>query len=308
MKGMIIAVVFLIGRSVSADGLNGVICVGEQCKQMQQNLDYSLFIPTRVAAPLPPSPPVNPVPDGAKHGASGSRGATHKDKIRSTRAHPVASLPEERGNLPPYLESGALSAAPGADSSFFMTFSSKKGSLKSARAGSVFNAVIEQSILASPTTPNPIIATITNGPLAGATLLGEAAFGKELKCILLNFNLLKSKDGESTFQLKGVGTAPSGEACIEGQYESQNGRFFLAEMLATGTAVVVDSQVQRSQNVLGNYVEEPSLSNAAKKGLAASLTKTAEHAAEGMKSAPEFTRLAGFQPIRVIFQSDAIEN
>lgn len=308
MKKAFIASLLAFSRLAFASDVSGMICSGEQCKQMQQNQDFRLFTPAQIATSSQPT----------SDGAMAERKTTNrrsspasrvKDKIISSQAHAVSSAPEEPGNLPVYLTPGAVSAFPNsAESSFFMTFSSKKGSVKSARAGSVFDAVVEQAILASPTTPNPIVATITSGPLSGATLLGEAAFGKELKCILLSFNLLKSKDGESTFQLKGVGTAPSGEACIEGQYESQNGRFFLAEMLATGTAVVVDSQVQRSQNVLGNYVEEPSLSNAAKKGLAASLTKTAEHAAESMKAAPEFTRLAGFQAIRVIFQTDPIEN
>jgi hypothetical protein len=137
--------------------------------------------------------------------------------------------------------------------------------------------------------------------------MGDATFGRELKCILLGFTLLKSPDGSSTWALRATGLAPFGEACIEGEYELQTGRFFFAELLMAGGATVVDATVPRTQNALGNYVEEPSVGNAAKKGLSTSLSKTAEHAAEQLKSAPEWTRLPAFQEIRILFQTDPTE-
>jgi hypothetical protein len=280
------------------------ICAGEQCRQMQESLRLpagQVFVPAQ-------SVKAAPLVTKKKAAAKGLQDRIATSSARTVSPDDASKAPS---NLPSYLETLREPVAASqvrTDGEFFMTFSGKRTLLKDARAGSVFRAVIDQAILVSPSTPNPITATITSGPLSGATILGEASFGRELKCILLNFSLIKSKEGDATYQLKAVGTAPSGEACLEGEYESQNGRFFLAELLATGTAVMVDSQVSRSQNALDNYVEESSLANAGKKALAASMTKTAEHAAEGMKTAPEFTRLPGFQEIRVIFQTDPVEN
>ncbi|MFN9066830.1 MAG: hypothetical protein ACK5V3_06345, partial [Bdellovibrionales bacterium] len=62
--------------------------------------------------------------------------------------------------------------------------------------------------------------------------------------------------------------------------------------------------VERNQNNLGNYVDEPSLSNATKKAFASSLMRTADRFAEKLKSVPEYSILNGPIAIQVLIEDE----
>ena len=179
--------------------------------------------------------------------------------------------------------------------------------LKGLKSGDMIHAVIEQSIKASPSVPTPVRATIMNGQYRGNFLLGSATLDRELKRILIQFNKLRRVDTDQIYQLKASGLSLSGQIGLEGRYESNNGRFFVGELLAATAAGFLDATTQRSQNSLGNYVQEPSISNAGKQGAVQALSKSADRFAEEARTHPESTEIDGFQEIQVIIEESPVE-
>lgn len=87
---------------------------------------------------------------------------------------------------------------------------------------------------------------------------------------------------------------------------SSEGRFFAGEFTAAAAAGYADSTIERSQNVLGNYVEQPGPSTFAKKALAAALSKTSERFAEKLKNVPEYSILEGPFPVQILITDQPI--
>jgi len=234
----------------------------------------------------------------------------HSKPHRAKQVHSVASTPvhenKESGNLPDFYQGSDRS---GYQMSQIADTQVTQVDLKlpGLKAGDIIAAVVEQSIKASPSVATPVRAMLVSGPYKGSFVLGQATLDKELKRVLFHFVKLRRPDTDQVYSMKAQGLSPSGQVGLEGEYENQSGKFFVGEFLAGAAAGFADATTQRSQTSFGTYVTDPSLGNAGKQGAVSALSKTAEHFAEQTRSAPEFTQVAGFQSIQVIFEEDPIE-
>ncbi len=173
-------------------------------------------------------------------------------------------------------------------------------------SGDVLHAVIEQSLKASPSVPTPLRALITSGKFKGGYLVGEATLERELKRILLTFTKLRTQ-ARVVYTVQATGLSPSGQVGLEGEYHTETGKFFIAELAAATAAGIADSTISRQQTPFGGYVQEPSLSNSAKQGAVTALSRTADRIAEKVRSAPEWTEVPGYQEIQIIIQDEPTE-
>lgn len=209
------------------------------------------------------------------------------------------------GNLPTYYSGIDRSGMHSSDKVVFVP-SNTGVKLSGVKSGDIFFAVIEQEIKASPNVPTPLVARVINGTLKGGLFVGEAILDKDLKRILINFNKVRT-DRSQIYSVKAQGLSIKGSVGLEGEYSSNSGKFFLAELGSVTAAGVVDSTINRQQTVNGGYVQEPSLSNSAKTGAVSALSRTADRMAESARQAPEYTFVEGYQKIQVIVQDDPTE-
>jgi hypothetical protein len=179
--------------------------------------------------------------------------------------------------------------------------------LSGLKAGDELEAVLEQSIKASPSVPTPIRAQVTSGRFRGAYFLGTATLDRELKRIVISFERMRLPGQEVTYTVKASGLAPNGQVGLEGDFHSQEGLYFAGEVLSATAAGYADATTQRYQNLIGNYEVEPSVGNAAKQGAVSALSKTADHFAERSRNAPEYTEIEGGREIRIIVQENPRE-
>lgn len=206
-------------------------------------------------------------------------------------------------NLPDYYQDIDHTGITAKDASVYVSERSKVR-LHGLTTGDVITAVIEQEIKASPSVPTPIRAVSLSSKHRGAYFLGEATLDQELKRILITFTKLRLPDSEEVFAIKAAGLSPIGTVGIEGEYSSQAGKFFFAELASATAAGVVDSTIMRQQTTVGGYVQEPSLANSARQGLVTALSRSADRNAELVKQAPEFTLVKGYQEIKILIQED----
>ncbi len=232
------------------------------------------------------------------------------DRMRTSKAAPKRNHESsgtagvtEVGNLPEYYQGVDRSGFHASDKSVYVT-SQAFERLKGLKSGDMLQAVIDQSIKASPSVPTPIRAMIVKGRYKGAFLLGKATLDRELKRILIEFEKIRVADTDTVYNLRATGLAPSGRVGLEGDYHTESGKFFVGELVAATAAGYADATIQRNQNVLGNYVQEPSVANAAKQGAVTALNRSADRFAEGMRSAPEWTEIEGYQEIQVLVQDE----
>jgi len=180
--------------------------------------------------------------------------------------------------------------------------------LKGVRAGDVLYAVIEDELEVWPGRANPVRAFITRGPLRGSIASGEAVMEPGRKKVMITFDRLRLKDGSDTsYKLKSELRALTGRTGLDGNYHSESSKFFIAEVLSGAASGFTDATIQRTQNSLGNYVMEPSMSNAAKNGAVVALSKRAERFANEEAHAPEWTEAPGYQEVQIFIQADPIE-
>ncbi len=224
------------------------------------------------------------------------------EHIKITKSSAIKISPS---NLPSYYQGIDRSDMKSSDRVVFVPQNSTV-KLTSVRSGDLFKAVIEQEIKASPSVPTPIRAQVLTGGLKGGFFLGEATLDRELKRILLSFTKIKANNGK-IYSIKASGLSPLGSIGLEGEYESQSGKFFVAELASATAAGFLDATISRNQTAFGNYTQEPSLSNSAKTGAVTALSKTADRFAEDARTAPEFTKIEGYQQIQIIVQDDPIE-
>ena len=251
------------------------------------------------------SPPVSAIKkDEPKPVAQPRRArSTHKAPGDQAEMHQAIGAT----NLPRYYQGVDRSGASASDRVVYVPKSSDPR-LKGLKSGDVVWAVVEQEITASPSVPTPVRATATSGQYKGALFVGEATLDHELKRVLFSFNKLRLKSLDAAYTLKAAGLSPRGSIGLEGEYYSQAGKFFIAELASAAAAGYLDSTINRNQTALGTYVQEPSLVNSGKTAAVSALSKTAERAAEGARNAPEYTRVPGYQEIQVIIQDDPIES
>jgi len=226
-----------------------------------------------------------------------------KDRIRMSRSAPERPTVT---NLPVYQQGIDRSEA---EANERVVFVPKSGSqrLKGLASGDVVWAVVEQEIVASPGVPTPVRAMAVGGPFKGAFFLGEATLDRELKRVCMTFTKLRFKDRDAVYGVKAAALSPRGSVCLEGEYVSQTGKFFLAELASAAAVGFVDSTVNRNQTAFGTYVQEPSLANSGRTAAVTALSKTTERMAEEARTAPEYTRVKGYQEIQVMIQDDPVE-
>lgn len=233
--------------------------------------------------------------------------AVKKDRIRMFRSAPArTAAPVAPSNLPGYLQGIDRSEFEANEKVVFVPKSSNQR-LKGLASGDVVWAVVEQEIVASPGVPTPVRAMAIGGPFKGGIFLGDATLDRELKRVCMAFTKFRLKDRDVVYGLKAAALSPRGSVCLEGEYVSQTGKFFLAELASAAAAGFVDSTVNRNQTALGTYVQEPSLANSGRTAAVTALSKTTERMAEEARNAPEYTRVQGYQEIQVILQEDPSE-
>ncbi len=233
--------------------------------------------------------------------------ADSKSKKTSVKvAKPVAI--EMPGNLPAYQTANARAATEASDEIVIVAEKPLGALLPGLRAGDILQAEIEQSIKASPSVPTPVRARVTQGRFRGAFVLGSATFDRELKRVLLVFEHMRLPGNETTYALKATGLAASGQVGLEGDYHTQEGLFFAAEILTAGAAGYADATTQRNQTLLGTYQTAPTLANASKQGAVTALSKSAERFAERERTAPEYTEIEGGREIQIILEASPTES
>lgn len=222
-------------------------------------------------------------------------------------------LPEEntwkdfkQSNLPLYYQGVTFENCKASGKSV-VSVSNTSVKMKGLKSGDVVRAVIDQEITASSTVSSPIIAIATSTRYKGSSFLGEATLDQELKRVLLVFHKLRLKENDQVYSLKAAGVSLSGKVGLTGNYHSESGKFFLAELASALTAGLLDSTINRQQTTFGGYVAEPSLVNSVKTGTVTALSKTADHSAESLRRSPEYTEVDGFQEIKIIIQDDPVE-
>ena len=166
--------------------------------------------------------------------------------------------------------------------------------------GEVFEAVIEESLFAFPDSNAPVRARVLSGKLRGGLFVGTATLEKNSKRILIDFSSFVPRSKKDLYQVSAQGLDARGILGVEGEYKSSEAKFFTAEFLAAAAASYADASIERSQNVLGNYVEAPGVDTMGKKALSGALSKSAERFAEKVRQAPAYSVLQGPVTIRVL--------
>lgn len=216
-----------------------------------------------------------------------------------------STSPKPASNLPAYF-SGVRRTSVEFSANPVFERENASAKLRGVRTGDLFSAIVEQSLKVSPTVPTPVRALATTGKLTGAYFLGEAVLDKELKRILISFTKLRTKDGQ-VYTLKAEALSPIGQIGLEGDFHSETGKFFVAELASAAATGLADSTIQRNQTAFGGWAQQPSAANFAKQAAVSALSKATERAAETARTAPEYTELKGFQEIQIILQDDPRE-
>lgn len=293
-----------------------VLCEGENCREVNVPTgsmlgaawDAARDLKERISKRVEGTESANPKPVAEKSTKVGAvKKRTHKhEHIHLMQASSVAEIAPS-GNLPTYYAEVDRSGIEASEKVVFVP-KSHDPKLKGLKSGDVVWAVVEQEITASPEMPTPVRAIATGGPFKGSFFVGEATLERELKRVCFNFNKIRLRSSDSAYVVKAAGLSPRGSVCLEGEYVSQTGKFFIAELASAAAAGFVDSTINRTQSALGTYVQEPSLTNSGKNAAVQALSKTTDRMAEQVRSAPEYTHVHGYQEIQVMIQDDPVES
>jgi hypothetical protein len=167
-------------------------------------------------------------------------------------------------------------------------------------AGTNAMARISQDILVSPGTPQPILAEIMTGQFKGARLLGEATLERDLHRVLVKFHHI-SHDGDQ-IKIAANTIDHSGKVGIAGEYIAEDKALIAGSFLSTFLSGFTDSSVERHRDATGNYVDEPTVTNQAKKGLTATLSKAADRMESRANTMPGYTVVKGPVIVQVVFE------
>lgn len=167
-------------------------------------------------------------------------------------------------------------------------------------SGDVIEAEILESLIAFSETKAPIRAIIRRGPRKGSILIGEATLERNSKRILIEFKKLRTENNNQLWNVQAYTLDSKGILGLEGKLISGEDKYFAAEFLSAAAAGYADATINRSQNALGNYVEQPGTDTFAKKALSSALSKTTDRFAEKLKSFPEYAILEGPLSIQVL--------
>lgn len=161
------------------------------------------------------------------------------------------------------------------------------------KPGMVLSAIVEESLFAFPDSKTPIRAKVIDGRLKGVIFLGEATLERNSKRIVVEFKRLIPKSSNEEYAVQGALLDINGLLGIEGEYKTEEAKFFTAEFLAAAAAGFADASIERGQNAYGNYVDAPTMDTYSKKALGSALSKSAERFAEKVRTAPAYSVLEG---------------
>lgn len=213
-------------------------------------------------------------------------------KTKPKTRKPIIQPAPETTNLPPHYQGVSHAGFQSSDKAVFVPKASDFR-LKGLKSGDIVWAVIEQEIIASPSTPTPVRAMAIGGAFKNALFLGEATLDRELKRVLFQFSKLRLKDTPVVYSLKASGLSPKGSIGLEGEYTAQSGKFFISELASQTTSRILES---------------PAASSIPAQSVGGALHKTAERQSEAAGTAPEYTQVSGYQEIQIIIQEDPVES
>lgn len=289
-----------------------IVCSGEDCRAHDVPLGTTIELldenthtleKDQRHEPKSSAPPTSAV-DKLKGNPPTKLARASNRNVKRNAINQVQDLPT---NLPSYYRGIDRSGAKASDKVVFVPKSSDPR-LKGLKSGDIVWAVVEQEITASPSVATPVRATATSGQFKGSYFVGEATLDRELKRVLFSFSKLRLKEADTVYVVKATGLSPQGSVGLEGEYHSQTGKFFIAELASAAAAGYLDSTINRNQTTLGTYVQEPSIGNSGKTAAVTALSKTAERAADAARNAPEYTTVKGYQEIQIIVQEDPVDN
>lgn len=167
-------------------------------------------------------------------------------------------------------------------------------------AGTQAMARINQDILVTPGTPQPILAEIVTGQFKGARLLGEAILERDLHRVVVKFYHM-SHDGDQ-IKIAANTLDSAGKVGITGEYVAEDKGLIAGSFLSTFLSGFTDSSVERHRDATGNYVDEPTVTNQAKKGLTVTLSKAADRMESRANQMPGYTVVKGPVIVQVVFE------
>ncbi|MFV3409660.1 hypothetical protein ACNH6C_13695 [Bdellovibrio bacteriovorus] len=224
-------------------------------------------------------------------------------KVEAREVRPVADkrkaeVPRVTGNLDAEFKGNIIHQAEG--SHVVLPASKVKLTHPGLRPGDALTAVIEESLIAFPDSKIPVRARIVKGPLKDSVVLGEASLEKNSKRITIEFKRFLARGEETEYAILAQAHDSKGVPGVEGEYVTEEKKFFMAEFFAAFAAGMADASIRRSQNAWGNYVEEPGMDTTTKSAGAAALSKSADRLAERARSAEAYAVLQGPIVIKVL--------
>lgn len=232
---------------------------------------------------------------------------TNKRQVRRINQNNSSSgdlkAKSKNSNLPEYYfddtRSPFLVSEEKNQTSWFVERETGSPKLKSLYPGKSAFIEIAQDIVATPNVSSPIKAHIKNGDLEGAIIFGEAKLEDDLNRVLISFKSLRYEN--ETYAIQARAIDHMGAVGVKGEYMAESRGVMAGGFLSTFFSVFADSSVERHRNEQGNYVDEPIISNAAKKGLSGTLAKSADRMMDRAQRMPGYTVVKGPTLIQVIF-------
>jgi hypothetical protein len=229
-----------------------------------------------------------------------SRQSYTPSQTNTVKRHGVKKFPNLESNLPDYYQEEEAPDNPSFTKPWRVVGTTEQTRIYGLNPGVSAMARIDQDILISPGTPQPILAEIVTGPYKGARLLGEASLERDLHRVLVKFHHI-SHDGD---QIRIVANAldHGGKIGITGEYVAEDKALIAGSFLSTFLSGFTDSSVERHRNADGDYVDEPTVTNQAKKGLTATLSKAADRMETRANQMPGYTKVEGPVLVQVVFE------
>lgn len=199
-----------------------------------------------------------------------------------------------QGNLPQYF---AKTGAP-AGRAVIQAKEALLEKMPGLEVGEMLEAYIPHSVIAFPEEKAPVLAIVTKGKFKGAKLIGHSKLEPNSKRIFIEFTKMTFR--KQTAKVAAYGLTASGQPGFEGEYHSQELKYFTGDFLASMTAAYFDSQVPRYNSLLGQ-VEDSSTESALKKALAAGSLSSARRFREKLHDVPEFSYIKNKFNISLIY-------
>jgi Bacterial conjugation TrbI-like protein len=230
-----------------------------------------------------------------------------KDQIRVSSSVPLSTDPPlTNRNIPNYMMRHDGPSEPYSVGSLSVNSKEIIEKISGVRDGDYLYASLPQEIKASPQAPISIRVTLLSGAKRGSLLMGEATLDAELKRVFLTFNKFRDQEDDEVYAVEAEGQNLKGERGIEGEYHTEEGKFFLVSLLTGFLGVLADSSVNRNQTAYGTWTQEPTLANSALASAGSTLVQQGSRFAQKADQAPQYTQTEGNQMIRVMIKSDPI--